>query len=95
MTKKERIQEISILNLLFCWLVIWIHCSSHPISVLNHSSWQFGAIICLQRLAFVAVSGFFFLSGLKLTLQKSPPPPSDNFRFCAFRLFFFPFSFLA
>ena len=41
---------------------------------LSELSWQFGLMICLQRLAFVSVSGFFFLSGVKLTLPTAPPP---------------------
>ena len=68
MTTKKRRTEISILNLLFCLLVVWIHCCSHPITVLDRSSWQFALILALQRLAFVSVHGFFFLSGVKLTL---------------------------
>ena len=74
MAEKKRLSELSVLNLLFCCLVIWIHCSSQPVLVLDHSSWQFGLMICLQRLAFVSVTGFFFLSGVKLTLPTDPPP---------------------
>ena len=74
MAEKKRLSELSVLNLLFCCLVIWIHCSSQPVLVLDHSSWQFGLMICLQRLAFVSVPGFFFLSGVKLTLPTAPPP---------------------
>lgn len=74
MAEKKRLSELSVLNLLFCCLVIWIHCSSQPVLVLDHSSWQFGLMICLQRLAFVSVPGFFFLSGVKLTLPTDPPP---------------------
>ena len=72
MAEKERLSELSVLNLLFCCMVLWIHCSGHPVTVLDHSSWQYGLMICLQRLAFVSVSGFFFLSGVKLTLSSGP-----------------------
>ena len=68
MAVQARRTEISLLNLLFCLLIVWIHCCSHPISVLDRSSWQFALILALQRLAFVSVHGFFFLSGVKLTL---------------------------
>lgn len=53
-------------------MVLWSHCSGQPITVLDHSSWQYGLMICLQRLTFVSVSGFFFLSGVKLTLSSGP-----------------------
>mgnify|MGYP000084442238 CR=1 FL=1 len=48
--------------------MVLIHCLSQPVSVLDHNSWQFALVLCVQRLAFVSVPGFFFLSGLKLTL---------------------------
>ena len=72
MAEKKRLSELSVLNLLFCFMVLWSHCSGQPITVLDHSSWQYGLMICLQRLTFVSVSGFFFLSGLKLTLSSAP-----------------------
>ena len=77
MSVQKRREELTALNLLFCFMVLWSHCSGHPITVLDHSSWQYGLMISLQRLSFVSVSGFFFLSGVKLTLNStgSPPPP--------------------
>lgn len=68
MSQGTRKKELSLLNLLFCILVVLIHCLSQPVSVLDHNSWQFALVLCVQRLAFVSVPGFFFLSGLKLTL---------------------------
>ena len=72
MAENKRLSELSVLNLLFCFMVLWSHCSGQPITVLDHSSWQYGLMICLQRLTFVSVSGFFFLSGVKLTLSSGP-----------------------
>lgn len=68
MSQGTRKKELSLLNLLFCILVVLIHCLSQPVSVLDRSSWQYALVLCVQRLAFVSVPGFFFLSGLKLTL---------------------------
>ena len=68
MSQGTRKKELSLLNRLFCILVVLIHCLSQPVSVLDHNSWQFALVLCVQRLAFVSVPGFFFLSGLKLTL---------------------------
>ena len=79
MAVKQRRVEISILNLLFCLLVIWIHCCSHPVTVLDHSSWKYGVIYLTQRLSFVSVYGFFFLSGVKLTLGHTAPPSALSY----------------
>lgn len=71
MELSRRRDEISRLNILFCLLVIFIHTASHPLSNLDRLSWQYALVIVPQRLAFVSVYGFFFLSGLKLTLPRS------------------------
>lgn len=72
-TPSSRLGELSRLNVLFCLLVVFIHVASHPVSVLDKSSWQYLAVQIPQRLAFVSVSGFFFLSGLKAFLHADRP----------------------
>lgn len=74
MSQGTRKKELSLLNLLFCILVVLIHCLSQPVSVLTRDSWQYALVLCVQRLAFVSVPGFFFLSGLKLTLFSQRHP---------------------
>ena len=91
MAVQARRTEISLLNLLFCLLVVWIHCCSHPISVLDRSSWQFALILALQRLAFVSVHGFFFLSGVKLTLGGGTPPPLGRYWLRRTKAIFLPY----
>lgn len=71
---RRRLEELSILNVLFCMLVVLGHVLSHPISVLDRTSWQYAAVLIPQRLALVSVPGFFFLSGLKLTLPREHEP---------------------
>lgn len=71
--RPDRKIELSWLNLAFCLLVVWIHCASHPVAYLQRESWQFLLIYSAQRLSFVAVYGFFFVSGLKFTLPRSRP----------------------
>lgn len=71
---RHRLEELSILNVLFCMLVVLIHVLSHPVSTLDRTSWQYAAVLISQRLAFVSVPGFFFLSGLKLTLPRENKP---------------------
>lgn len=71
MEKSHRREELSILNVLFCLLVVLIHVLSPAVSALDKLSWQYALILIPQRLSFVSVYGFFFLSGVKLTLPRS------------------------
>lgn len=73
MERSPRREEISRLNVLFCLLVIFIHVLSQAVSTLDRTSWQYALVVVPQRLSFVAVYGFFFLSGVKLTLPRSRP----------------------
>lgn len=91
MSQTKRKTELSELNLIFCMMVLWSHCSGQPITVLDHSSWQYGLMICLQRLTFVSVSGFFFLSGLKLTLSKRTPLPYGRYLLGRVKTIFLPY----
>ncbi len=68
---KSRFFEISLLNVLFCMIVIFIHVSSPPISGLDKNSWQYLVVLIPWRLSAFVVQGFIFLSGLKLFLNKS------------------------
>lgn len=70
----ERVKrlELTAMNLLLCVFVVFIHCCSDPVTRLSHESWQFALVFGMQRLASMAVPGFFFLSGLKLMLRPSP-----------------------
>lgn len=72
MSVSERRSELSWQNLAFCGMVLLIHCSSQPVSVLRTDSWQFALIFLVQKLCFVSVYGFFLLSGIKLTLPRGP-----------------------
>jgi len=73
MAQTRRLEELSILNVLFCLLVVLIHVLSHPVTYLDKSSWQYILVLVPQRLSFVSVYGFYFLSGIKLTLPRSRP----------------------
>ena len=70
-TKKARFFEISLLNVFFCMLVIFIHVSSKPVTSLDKNAWQYFAVMIPWRLSGFVVQGFIFLSGLKLFLNKS------------------------
>ena len=78
---KKRLYELSMMNILFCLMVIFIHVTSEPVGALDKSSWQYLTVmIPWSRVAFV-VQGFIFLSGFKFSL-KSP----DNFNYAKFYL---------
>ncbi|MGE4275909.1 MAG: acyltransferase [Lawsonibacter sp.] len=74
MSINQRKHELPWLNLIFCAMVLWSHCSAQPITHLDRSSWQFLLVYLLQRLSYVSVYGFFLLSGIKLTLPRSKQP---------------------
>lgn len=74
MADNKRRTELSWLNLIFCGMVLWSHSSSYALTHLDKLSWQYALTYSLQRICFVSVYGFFFLSGLKLTLSRRKPP---------------------
>lgn len=76
---KPRLFEISLLNVFLCILVIFIHISSKPISLVNKDSLQYLALMIPWRLSAFVVYGFIFLSGFKLMLTKH-----DNFSYSKF-----------
>lgn len=70
MATKKRLPELSWLNIAFCATVVWIHVLSFPVAHLAQDSWQYALVYSVQQVSFVAVYGFFFLSGLKLALPQ-------------------------
>ena len=70
---KPRKHELTWLSLAFCMMVLFSHCSGHPITHLRTDSWQFALLLLLQRMSYVSVYGFFVLSGVKLMLPRSRP----------------------
>jgi peptidoglycan/LPS O-acetylase OafA/YrhL len=69
-TDKGRKNEIMLLNVLFCTLVVLIHVFSYAIASADTSSWQYAAIFFPWRFSAFVVQGFVFLSGLKLFLKS-------------------------
>lgn len=70
MVQTQRRGELSALNVLFCLMVAFYHIASATLASLDHLGLPFAALLVLQRLACVSLPGFFFLSGLKLTLPS-------------------------
>lgn len=61
---------ISILNVVFCLLVIFIHICSEPVSMLTKGSFSHITTFSLWKLSSFVVQGFIFLGGLKVFLSK-------------------------
>lgn len=68
-TGAKRLPELMLPNLLFCLLVVLIHCFSSAVTSVERSFGAASAAVYFPwRLSAFVVQGFFFLSGLKLTL---------------------------
>lgn len=91
MANAARRLELSRLNILFCLMVIWIHIASQAVSNLDPASWQFALVFIPQRLAFVSVPAFFFLSGLKLTLFSNRHKDLKSYWFSRIRTILLPY----
>ena len=79
MPVKTRKTEISMLNILLCLMVVFIHVSSSPVSQLNKESIQYIAVMIPWRLSAFVVQGFIFLSGLKFFIKGT-----ENFNYIQF-----------
>lgn len=72
--ESKRKPDIIFLNVIFCLLVVFIHCASEIVSCLPYNNPLFMTVYSLQKLSMFVVPGFILLSGAKLFLRKS-----DNF----------------
>ena len=68
-----RKRELSLLNVLFCLLVIFIHIASYPLAGYPQGSLPYNGVLFLWRLSSFVVQGFVLLSGLKMFLGKEKP----------------------
>lgn len=64
-------KEISVLNVLFCLMVIFIHVTAAPLTSNNTTENISKILFFFHRMCGVAVHGFVFLSGLKLFLKDT------------------------
>ena len=63
--------EISVLNVLFCLMVIFIHVTAAPLAGHNTTENISRVLFYIQRMCGVAVHGFVFLSSMKLFLKDT------------------------
>ncbi len=65
---KRRRQELSVLNVLFCLMVIMIHILSYPVTTFIPGTMKYTVFMLPWRLGSFVVQGFIFLAGVKLFL---------------------------
>ncbi len=76
---KKRRTEISLLNVLFCLLVIFIHCISYPVSAFLPGSLSYTAVMLPWRMTSFVVPGFILLAGVKLFLTGKDTLPFSRY----------------
>ena len=64
----NRKSELSLMNVILCFFVIFIHAASNAVTLADRASLQYAILFPVWKLASCAVPGFFFLAGLKLSL---------------------------
>ncbi|MBE6598779.1 MAG: acyltransferase [Ruminococcaceae bacterium] len=67
--QKKKREELSLLNVFFCLLVIFIHVTAEPVTLYLKDSPLYILTLSLHRLSSFVVQGFIFLSGVKLFLN--------------------------
>ena len=72
-TPRQRLPELSVMNILLCLFVIFIHTSGQAVVDYAPGTWQHLLVRIPWQLAGMAVYGFLFLSGLKLCLPSGKP----------------------
>ncbi len=77
-SNRQREVALSVLNIIFCFLVMFIHVSSEPVMQLDRGTWQAAGLTFFWRCASFVVPGFLFLSGLKLFLRPERVPSSPR-----------------
>lgn len=65
MQNTKRRTELALMNVLLCFMVIFIHVSGWGINNADRASWQYAALMIPWRLCSCAVPGFVFLSAVK------------------------------
>jgi len=64
-TMKERKLEISLMSVIACAMVVFIHCSSEPVTLLERPSAAYAFVFVPWRFSGMAVYAFVFLAGLR------------------------------
>ncbi len=76
---RKRKSELSLLNILFCFLVIFIHTISYAVGAFPPGSFREALVILAWRLTSFVVPGFLLLAGVKLTLTGKDALPYGTY----------------
>ena len=88
---KKRLPELSILNVLFCFGVIFIHASSEPVTVWQTSSLKGFIVTLIWRSMTFVVPAFLFMSGLKLFKNLKNPVGYKRYHLTRLKKIFLPY----
>ncbi|MBR6720223.1 MAG: acyltransferase [Clostridia bacterium] len=91
--KKPRRHEISLLNVLFCLMVIFIHIISHAVSSLTPGSLSYNIAMFPWRSCSFVVQGFVMLAGIKLFLTKKDSLSYSSWLILRFKSIIVPYIF--
>ena len=78
MPKKRKV-ELSILNVLFCLIVMFIHTNSYSVGAFELNTLKYNVVMLLWRLSSFVVPGFVMLSGVKLFLNGKDKLPFGKY----------------
>ena len=92
-TPRQRLPELSVCNVILCFLVMFIHVSGEPVTVLEPGSWQRFTVMLPWRFSSFVVPAFLFLSGLKAFLPSDKPFSYKSYYIRRFRLIWEPYAF--
>lgn len=78
--RKNIVPEITVMNFIFCVMVVWIHLCSPTLLVVEKQSLFYLLLLIPNRLSAVAVLGFVFLSSYKVFSNTMPSSFGRYFR---------------
>ena len=88
---KKRVYEVSLLNVIFTLLVIFIHVSSDALMALDKTRLPYVIIMTLWRMSTFVVQGFIFLSGFKMFYGLSEPINYKKYYLSKLKKIFLPY----
>ena len=88
---KERKDEISLLNVLFCLAVIFIHIISYAVSAFSPNTLSYNLAMIPYRAVSFVVQGFVMLSGIKLFLTCKDKIPYKKYLYSRIKSIIIPY----
>lgn len=88
---KKRVYEVSLLNVFFTLLVIFIHVSSDAVVNLDKTELPYMVVMTLWRMSSFVVQGFVFLSGFKMFYTLKEPLNLKKFYLSRLTKIFLPY----